>query len=182
MDNSDCFWIDTDGDIIPIERTATPATAKSIAPIVITKKDIEAVRKSTAKGPRKFAYIKNTSRKLHVAAAVIDSLEAKLSRADSVIAYLESSSVPAREAQELADENKKLVKRVDHFRKRIEADEEKYACLKNSLEDAITNYEILRETYDRLRAQHPLPAERPLPRRPQRQRDDDEPAAKKPKL
>lgn len=178
---SELFRIDKEGDIIPLEPTNT---------FVVTHKDIELIRKNVtrhkvprpkgAQGPMKFAHIKNRAQKLSIAAATIESVEDDLAHANDTIAAMEEAH--AREIKDLIHENRKLIKRVDHFKDRAEKHEKMYERSQWALDNAVTNYCILRETYDCLRKKHPLPAERTFPRRPKRSREDaDLPAVKKSK-
>lgn len=160
-------------DFISLEPfpSSPPRREDKINARVITHDEISQVRKSASRGRLKFAHIKSNPRKLHVAAATIDHIEVEL-------VYVKDKAERAEvrytnKLHDFADEIRRLQRQVE-YHKNI-ADEYKETCenAKYGRENAIANYDILRQTYDRLRAAHPLPAERTFPRRPKRPSDSE---------
>lgn len=167
-------------------------------PSAVSHEDIAMLRGNTIRGHMKFAHIQNRTRRLHIAAATIEHVEAELSYVRNIATWYqqENAKVVAKSAEELRaaevkheremksliDENEKLSRRVEYLTGRTEKYKELYCNTYIALSNSMTNYNVLRGTYDRLRAEHPLPAERTFPRRPKRSSDDgDDVATKKTK-
>lgn len=184
-------------DYIPLEKSSSKR-AGDVVPnnLVVTNEDIARVRQSAIRGHMKFAHIKNKTRRIHIAAATIEQIEAELAYIRNIATWYQQENAKIRAEQSavrwnlssadvyarmecLIDENKKLMDQVEHHKNMSDEYAKMYNSIQLGLSNSIDNYGILRDTYDRLRAQHPLPAERTFPRRPKRPADNSAGGSKK---